>query len=84
MAAIDARIMGDLMSTLAVGASAGGAALAFAVVLTGGCIHDEGVVALLSLKNDQGVSLLHALGGVRAVAVAALSRHGAERLELSN
>ena len=78
MAAIGCRIE-DLMSTLAVDARAGGAAFALSAVLGGCCIHDNSVVALLSLNNDQAVSLLRALGNVRAVTAVALSRHGVDR-----
>ena len=63
------------MAAGAVGAGAAGAALALAVVLRG-LLHLE--VALLGVDHDDAVAvaLLHALGLVGAVAVAALVSHG--------
>lgn len=63
------------MSAGAIGAGAAGAALALVVVLRG-LVHLQ--VALLGVNHDDAVAvaLLHALGLVSAVAVAALVSHG--------
>ena len=64
------------MAAAAVGASAAGPARALGVVLSDGHVHPV-VAALLSFHDlhAEAVSLLHALGLVSAVAVAA-GRHG--------
>ena len=66
------------MTTSAISASAGGAALALAIMLSCRSIHEDRVgVALLGLNDVEGVatSLLHAVALVSTVAVAA-ARHG--------
>ena len=65
------------MATCAVHTSAARAALALAFVLSSRGIHSNGVhIADLLSLNDECVSLLGALADVRAVAAAALVRHG--------